>query len=53
MKIGMMAAWNQTSGVSIHAEFVGREWVRAGHKLRVFSFLEEDFHGHSLIGVDE
>ncbi|MCD6083161.1 hypothetical protein J7J59_03515 [Candidatus Aerophobetes bacterium] len=53
MKIGMMSAWNQTSGVSIHAELVGREWVKAGHSLKVFSFLEEDFHGHSLIGVDE
>lgn len=53
MKIGMMAAWNQTSGVSIHAELIGREWAKAGNKLRVFSFLEEDFHGHSLIGVDE
>jgi len=53
MKIGMMSAWNQTSGVSIHAELVGREWVKAGHKLKVFSFLEEDFHGYALIGTDE
>ncbi len=53
MKIGMMSAWNQTSGVSTHAELVGEEWVRAGHKLTVFSFLEGDFHGHSLIGTDQ
>ena len=25
MKIGMMSAWNQNSGVSIHAELIGRE----------------------------
>ncbi|KON26943.1 hypothetical protein AC481_06175 [miscellaneous Crenarchaeota group archaeon SMTZ-80] len=53
MKIGMMAAWNQTSGVSIHSELVGRRWVEQGHDLRVFSFTEKDHHGHSLIGQDE
>jgi len=53
MKIAMMTAWNETSGVSIHAELVGKEWVKAGHELKVFSFLEDDFHGHSLIGVDQ
>jgi hypothetical protein len=53
MKIGMMAAWNQTSGVSIHAELVGRGWVEQGHRLRVFSFIEKDYHGRSLVGQDE
>lgn len=53
MKIGMMTAWNQTSGVSIHAELVGRRWVEQGHSLRVFSFIEKDYHGRSLIGQDE
>jgi len=53
MKIGMMSAWNQTSGSSIHAELVGREWVKTGNKLKVFSFLESDFHGYSLKGTDE
>ena len=53
MKIAMMSAWNQTSGVSIHAELVGGEWVKAGHGLKVFSFLEDDFHGYSLIGTDQ
>ena len=37
MNIGMMSLWNAANGPSIHAEFVGREWVRAGHKLTVFS----------------
>jgi len=53
MKIAMMSAWNETSGVSTHAELVGEEWVKAGHELKVFSFLEDDFHGYSLIGVDQ
>lgn len=53
MKIAMMSAWNETSGVSVHAELVGREWVKMGHELKVFSFVENDFHGHSLIGEDE
>lgn len=53
MKIGMMSAWNQTSGCSIHAELVGRKWVEQGHVLKVFSFIEDDYHGQSLIGFDE
>jgi len=53
MKIAMMSAWNQTSGVSIHAVLVGEGWVKAGHELKVFSFLEDDFHGYSLIGTDQ
>jgi glycosyltransferase involved in cell wall biosynthesis len=53
MKIGMMSAWNETSGVSIHAELVGEQWIKAGHKLCVFSFLEEDFHGRCLVGEDQ
>jgi glycosyltransferase involved in cell wall biosynthesis len=53
MKIGMMSAWNQTSGVSIHAELVGRKWIEQSQELLVFSFLENDFHGRSLVGQDE
>ena len=53
MRIGMMSAWNETSGASIHAELVGREWVKTEQGLKVFSFLEGDFHGYSLIGTDE
>ncbi|MHC1635171.1 MAG: glycosyltransferase family protein [Candidatus Methanospirareceae archaeon] len=33
----MMTLWNAANGPSIHAEFVGRAWVRMGHRLRVFS----------------
>lgn len=53
MKIGMMTAWNQDSGVSVHAELIGREWVKMGYRLRVFSFFPYDFHGTALVGRDE
>jgi glycosyltransferase involved in cell wall biosynthesis len=53
MNIAMMSAWNQTSGVSIHAELVGRKWIEQSQELLVFSFLETDFHGRSLVGQDE
>ena len=38
----MMTAWNETSGVSIHAELVGKEWIKNGNKFTVFSFLKGD-----------
>ena len=53
MKIAMMSAWNEDSGVSIHAELIGREWVKMGHDLKVFSFLTHDFHGTAIVGKDE
>lgn len=31
MKIAMFSRWNAADGVSVHAEFVGREWVKKGH----------------------
>ena len=37
MKIGMMCLWNAANGPAIHAELVGKAWVKLGHKLRVFS----------------
>ena len=40
MKIGLMSLWNAANGPSIHAELVGREWVKMGHKLTVFSSIE-------------
>ena len=33
----MMCLWNAANGPSIHAELIGREWVRDGHKLTVYS----------------
>ena len=37
MKIGMMCLWNAANGPSIHAELVGRAWVKLSHQLRIFS----------------
>jgi len=42
MKIAMMSAWNVACGVSTHAEPIGREWIKAGHELKVFAPQEED-----------
>jgi len=53
MKIAMMSAWNEDSGVSIHAELIGREWVKMRHYLKVFSFYTHDFHGTAIVGKDE
>lgn len=53
MKIAMMSAWNTDSGVSIHAELIGREWIRMGHQLQVFTFFTSDFHGTTIVGNDE
>jgi len=53
MKIAMMSAWNEDSGVSTHAELIGREWVKMGHDLKVFSFSPYDFHGTAMVGEDE
>lgn len=53
MNIGMMSAWNEDSGASIHAESIGREWIKMGHELSVFSFLGSDFHGTAVVADDE
>jgi glycosyltransferase involved in cell wall biosynthesis len=53
MNIAMMSAWNTDSGVSVHAELIGREWIRMGHRLHVFSFFTYDFHGTAIVGEDE
>jgi hypothetical protein len=42
MKIAMMAPWNVACGVSIHAELVGREWVKAGYELKVLAPVETE-----------
>jgi glycosyltransferase involved in cell wall biosynthesis len=53
MKIGMMSAWNEDCGASIHAELIGKEWIKMGHQLFIFSFLKEDFHGTAIVNKDE
>lgn len=53
MRIAMMSAWNTDSGVAVHAEPIGRAWIEMGHKLNVFSFIKDDFHGKGFTGEDE
>ncbi|MBL7073316.1 MAG: glycosyltransferase [Candidatus Omnitrophica bacterium] len=45
MKVAMMSAWNADSGASIHAELIGREWIRKGVDLTIFTFYPHSFHG--------
>ena len=40
MKIVMMSRWNIPCGVSLHAELIGREWVKMGHDLQVLAPVE-------------
>lgn len=37
MKLAILSRWNTACGVSLHAELIGREWVRNGHNLTVFA----------------
>ena len=52
-KIAMMTAWNTDSGVAIHAEPVGKAWMKMGHDLRIFTFLKDDYHGEEITAEDE
>ncbi|MFH1846117.1 MAG: glycosyltransferase [Candidatus Omnitrophota bacterium] len=53
MKIGIMAAWNTTSGVAMHAEPIGKALRAMGHKVTVFSFDRNDHHGEGITAHDE
>ena len=53
MKIGMMTAWNQNAGPAICAELIGRQWVKDGHTVRIFSYVPSDLHGTAITGKDE
>jgi glycosyltransferase involved in cell wall biosynthesis len=48
-----MGGWNTDSGASLHAELVGRNWKKDGHKVRVFTFYDYAFHGTNITGKDE
>jgi len=37
VKVAILSRWNTACGVSLHAELVGREWVKEGHSLTVFA----------------
>lgn len=53
MKIGMMTAWNEDAGPAICAELIGRQWVKEGHQVKIFSYLLSNFHGTAIVGEDE
>lgn len=36
-KIAILSRWNTACGVSLHAELIGREWVKNRHSLTVFA----------------
>ena len=37
MRIAILSRWNTACGVSLHAELVGREFIKMGHELVVFA----------------
>ncbi|NPB07034.1 MAG: glycosyltransferase family 4 protein [Aquificae bacterium] len=37
MKVGLLSRWNAACGVSLHAEMIGRELLRRGHRLTVYA----------------
>ncbi|MFQ5818886.1 MAG: hypothetical protein ACE5I5_02770 [Candidatus Heimdallarchaeota archaeon] len=37
MKIPILSRWNTACGMSLHAELIGREFVKNGHSLAVFA----------------
>jgi len=53
MKIGIMAAWNTTSGVAMHAEPIGKALKKMGHDITVFTFSENDYHGEGITAKNE
>jgi hypothetical protein len=38
MKIAVITPWNQTCGISVHAELICREWIQKGHTVKIFSY---------------
>ena len=54
VKIALMSSWNAACGISIHAELIGREWIKQGHDLKVFAPLTyEDDHTYLWFNEDE
>jgi len=51
MKIAMMTPWNTSCGVAMHAELIGREWVKMGHELKVLAPIERETQ--PVTGKDE
>jgi uncharacterized phage-like protein YoqJ len=53
MKFGLMGAWNVDSGAAVHTEIFGRSLIEMGHKLSVFTYMKENFHGTAILREDE
>lgn len=53
MKFGLMGAWNVDSGAAVHTEIFGRSLIEMGHKLSVFTYMKENFHGTTILKEDE
>ena len=56
MKIGIVSRWNATCGVGMHAELIGREFMRLGHEVRIFAPTIESasrWWHHCLVRKDE
>ncbi len=53
MKFGLMGAWNVDSGAAVHTEIFGRSLIEMGHKLSVFTYMKENFHGTAILKQDE
>ena len=56
MKIGIFSRWNATCGVSLHAELIGREFIKKGHEIYVFAPYVQSaslWWHHRIIKEDE
>lgn len=53
MNIGMMTAWNQDAGPAICAQLLARQWMKDGHKVKIFSYVLSGFHGTAIVDKDE
>ena len=57
MRLAIMGRWNATCGVSHHAEILGKELVKLGHKIVLFSptltSANKDWHHRHIDVVDE
>ena len=54
--IGIFSRWNATCGVSMHAELIGNELIKMGHRLKIFAPHVESANRwwhHRIIRSDE
>ncbi len=54
--IAILSRWNATCGISLHAELLGREFIRMGYRLKIFAPYVESadrWWHHKIIRGDE